>query len=326
MARIAYEKKKFAPATLQVIDAAIDILHEYDADGYDITLRQLFYQFVSRGLIPNKQTEYKRLGSIINDARMAGYIDWDLLVDRTRSLRRMSEWDSPADLIETATDQYRRKVWETQDTYVEVWIEKDALVGVIERPCNKWSVPYFSCRGYVSQSEMWGASQRLGRRLADDKKVLIIHLGDHDPSGVDMTRDINDRLRWFLMCDRFRHADHRGSTPSEVTGYIDDHFEVRRVALTMDQIRQYSPPPNPAKFTDSRARDYVAQYGHESWELDALDPADMAELIEEHIQSAIEPDAWNAAKAREKSEKSTLTSISDRWSDVEAFIENDEEN
>lgn len=182
MPQLAYIDKSFTRASMAVIDRANEICADYRRQGFDLTLRQLYYQFVARGLIANKDTEYKRLGNIINDARLTGMLDWDYIVDRTRNLRGLSHWATPSSVIDSAAYGYRTDRWASQPHYVEVWIEKDALVGVIAGACNRLDVPYFSCRGYTSQSELWGAAQRLIRRQTSGHDPIVIHLGDHDPS------------------------------------------------------------------------------------------------------------------------------------------------
>lgn len=297
---IEYVPRRFAEGSVAVIERAEAICNEYAAGGDQLTLRQLYYQFVARGFIPNRQTEYDRLGSIINDARLAGMIDWDHLEDRTRNLEELATWDSPAAIMRAAAESYREDAWARQSTYVEVWVEKEALAGVVARTADEWQVPYFSCRGYVSQSEMWRAGQRLGDKIEDGKEVLLLHLGDHDPSGIDMTRDIEARLQLFLEGDgRDAYA-----------------LEVRRIALTMAQVRQYNPPPNPAKFTDSRASDYVRRYGTSSWELDALDPPTLRALIATHIEDALDMDDWRTAQAETEQARRALTAASGRWREV----------
>src|SRR5229473_1094494 len=198
MPKIAYKSFNFRPATLAMIDKANEIIAEYAAQGFDLTLRQLYYQFVSRDLIPNTQKDYKNLGGIINDARLAGLIDWDTIVDRTRELRALSHWSSPSDIVETCARQFNVDRWAGQPYRPEVWIEKDALVGVFERVCGELDVPLLSCRGYTSQTEMWGAGQRLLKHIKNKQTPIIFHFGDHDPSGKDMSRDILDRLELFI--------------------------------------------------------------------------------------------------------------------------------
>ena len=165
----AFINKKFSAPSLSLINHANQIIREYARQGFTLTLRQLYYQFVSRALIPNKQTEYKRLGSVISDARLAGLIDWSATEDRTRYLRRLSTWDEPADIIDSAAHSYRIDMWARQPVAPEVWIEKDALVGVIQGVCEERRVPYFACRGYSSQSEQYSAGKRMEAALADGR-------------------------------------------------------------------------------------------------------------------------------------------------------------
>ena len=267
-------EKKFRPETLQVIEQANSIIREYSLQGYSLTLRQLYYQFVSRAMIPNTQRSYKRLGSIISDGRLAGLIDWSAIEDRTRGLKKLLHLDDPADAVQTIRDQYHIDMWENQEHRVEVWIEKEALTGVIAATCRELDVPYFACKGYVSQSEQYSAGMRARRTYSKSSQgVIILHFGDHDPSGIDMTRDNADRLRMF--------AGSKLISP-----------EVRRLALNMDQVEQYNPPPNPAKQTDSRFDDYAELYGEDSWELDALEPAVINELIREEVDDIRDPDQW----------------------------------
>jgi hypothetical protein len=292
--RIAYVEKTFRKSSLAVIQQANKILREYGAAGFDLTLRQLYYQFVARDLIPNTQKSYKRLGSIINDARLAGLIDWSYIVDRTRNLRALGHWDEPSDIIESAAASFRVDLWETQPYYCEAWIEKDALVGVLERICNELDIPFFSCRGYTSQSELWGAAQRIIRETGDGRSAVIFHLGDHDPSGIDMTRDITERFRMFGA-----------------------KVDVRRLALNMDQVEQYDPPPNPAKLTDSRCAGYMAEHGSSSWELDALNPSVISDLIRSNAEELIDEDAWKERKAAGERGRELLGACAGRWDEVE---------
>lgn len=331
--RIAYESKRFASETLDAIHQANLILNEYAEQGYDLTLRQLFYQHVARGLIPNTERSYKRLGSIVNDARLAGYIDWDSIIDRTRNVREVTHWRDPEHIINGAARSFRRALWEAQGDYVEVWIEKDALVGVIAGICSELDVPYFSCRGYTSQSEMWAASQRLLEPVKQGKHVTVLHLGDHDPSGIDMTRDIQDRLRTFIWQDFARWEFERDGIDIETASDVSvqasmsiaaDRLTIKRIALTMDQIRQYDPPPNPAKLSDSRAGGYVVEYGYESWELDSLEPAVLTELVRSNVTDLIDADAWDEVLAEEDDAKRLLAQASERWTEIVESLNGDE--
>lgn len=289
----AFITKRFNRASERLINSANEILEEYSASGYRLTLRQLYYQFVARGILANTQKNYKNLGSIVNDARLAGLIDWRHLEDRTRNLQSISWWDNPQQILNASASQFRVNLWENQPCYVEVWVEKEALAGVIERACQTYRLPFFSCRGYVSQSEMYDAANRFKEHTSAGRDVIILHLGDHDPSGIDMSRDIKARLTVF-----------------------NANVSLRRLALNMDQIEQYNPPPNPAKVTDSRFADYESLYGNESWELDALEPTVLDNLINAEVKEVLDRGEWARMERIEKKHKADLAKVASNWKDV----------
>lgn len=196
MPKIQYKEIAFRQKSLDLIELINGVIDEYSRQGYELTLRQAYYQLVARGYIENNERSYKNIGNLINDGRLAGLIDWNSITDRTRNLRYKSHWDKPQDVIYTAKYAYLLDKWEGQPNYVEVWVEKDALVDIVGQACEPIDTPYFSCRGYTSQSEMWTAAQRFICQKNRDSRY-IIHLGDHDPSGIDMTRDIQERLEMF---------------------------------------------------------------------------------------------------------------------------------
>ena len=302
--REVFVPKDFRKDSYAVIVAANKIIDEYREQGYRLTLRQLYYQFVARDLIANTMRSYKRLGSIINDARLAGLVDWSAIEDRTRNLESNPHWHDPESIIASAAHSYRIDKWDNQKFRVEVWIEKEALAGVIAGICRELDVDHFACRGYVSQSEQWAAGKRFARYVNDGQLPVVLHLGDHDPSGIDMTRDNDDRLAMFA-----RSRD----------------VEVRRLALNMDQVDQYNPPPNPAKLSDSRIHQYAARFGTESWELDALEPSVISDLIRGAVDEYRDMALWDETVEREQRERDTLFAVKDRWSEVAEFLEADDE-
>lgn len=294
----AYITKRFREESLRMIDLVNEVIDEYHVKGYDLTLRQVYYQLVAADLIPNSERSYKNLGTLINEGRLAGYIDWDAIIDRTRNLRGLRSDTNPEITIYQAARLYRLDKWKNQPYHVEVWVEKDALAGIVGQICNRLDVDFFSCRGYTSQSEMWRAAQRLKEFEDEGKETVILHLGDHDPSGIDMSRDITERLELF------------GARP-----------EFKRLALNMDQIDQYSPPPNPAKLSDSRAKGYIKKYGRSSWELDALKPETLDELINDNVTPYIDYSLLADTKERETEGQNLLEEVSDRWDEVKEFLE-----
>ncbi|MCL4867777.1 MAG: hypothetical protein KJ063_02315 [Anaerolineae bacterium] len=295
---------RFRAETLKRIDMANQIIRGYLAQGYRLTLRQLYYQHVARGLIENSERSYKQMGELINNGRLSGLIDWSAIEDRTRNLRGIYHRDDPAEAIQDAYRDFRLDKWENQPNRVEVWVEKDALVGILSRVCSRNDVNFFACRGYVSQSEMYDAARRVARYIRAGQDVTILHLGDHDPSGIDMSRDIRDRMVMFL----------------EGLGVY-----VNRLALNWEQIELYTPPPNPAKTTDSRFNSYAEQFGHESWELDALEPAVIDELIEENILALRDDSLWDEKREEEETYRQLLQETSERWADVVRYLQQDEE-
>ncbi len=292
-----FKEFNFRSGTLAVIAQANKIVVEYQADGYDLTLRQLYYQFVARDIIPNSQSEYNKLGTAINNGRLAGLIDWDAIKDRTRQMHRNYHEISPEKAIEYTAGCYAIDTRKDQDIYIEAWVEKEALVGVVERACRSIDIPWFACRGYVSQTAMYEAAMRCRSELRD--RVVILHMGDHDPSGVDMTRDNRDRMELFGV-----------------------DLTVKRIALNMDQVEEYSPPPNPAKLTDSRCADYIDRYGSESWELDALDPHTLNALICDAAAEHTDQAKQDALIEQQETEKGLLELASERWGDIVYLLDN----
>lgn len=276
--------KKFGSERSDLIEKANTIITEYQDAGYRLTLRQLYYQFVSRNWITNTERSYKNLGNCISDARLAGLIDWEAIEDRVRVPRMASEWNDVESLVESAIAAYRLPRWKGQDNYVELWVEKDALAGVLEPLSITYHVTLMVNRGYSSQSAMYESALRFKRaRNTTKAKLHLLYLGDHDPSGEDMVRDVADRLSTFGV-----------------------PVNVRKIALTMAQVEQYNPPPNPAKMSDSRAQAYVDQHGAESWEVDALPPNVLEELIRDAIEALFDADLMEEIKAREEKDKDAL--------------------
>jgi len=297
MPKIQYQDVALTAQKLAVVKVADAIIHEYQAQGFDLTLRQLYYQFVARGYLPNHQKSYKRLQDIVNDGRLAGLLDWTAIVDRTRNLVSQTHWGSPERAVKRVAGMYREDVWADQPYRVEVWIEKDALMGILDAVCPELDVPYFSCRGFNSQSEMWAAGRRMVTRAEHGQQTVVLHLADHDPSGIGMSHDIAKRLTMFTT----RHLK---------TANV---FTLRRIALNMKQVERYNPPPNFAKVTDPRYKKYRETYGESSWELDALDPAVLVRLVRRKVAKWVDAEKMSAAVARQEDARSQLQTVSGQW-------------
>lgn len=278
---LRYSPARLGAAKLDLISKLGPIVAEYENAGYAVSVRQIYYQMVSTGQLPNSPRSYDMVQGALNDGRMAGLISWTAIEDRGRNLRGLGYQTSVAGALRKTRAGYLRDLWADQPWRPEVWIEKDSLIGVIGGICNRLRVDFFSCHGYNSQSEQWAAGRRFAGYVQKGQRPIVLHLGDHDPSGVDMTRDNRDRLSMFA------------GTP----------VLVQRLALNMPQIEELSLPPFWAKVTDSRAAGYIAQYGDHAWELDALRPQYMEKIIEDAVRRLREPAEWEAAMARENEDQ-----------------------
>ncbi len=275
MATQAYEGKNFSEASLALIAQMVVIVDDYIDQGYRLTVRQLYYQLVARAVVENTEKSYKRITGLVNDAKLAGLMDWEAIEDRTREFIRRTRWQSPQDILRASSESFHMDMWHGQPRRAFVIVEKEALAGVLERACHALDTPLLAARGYPSGTVLREfAVGDVQEALNGGQAVTIIHLGDHDPSGIDMTRDLDERLRLFAE---------------------DDSVEIDRIALTRRQIKDQKPPPNPAKTTDSRFKAYRIEHGSESWELDALKPEYLDRLVRSRIQDCIEDqDAWDA--------------------------------
>lgn len=320
-----FQDCRIGPDRLEIIESANAVIERYQAMGYTLTLRQLYYQFVGNKLFPdtwideaynlknglqpdtkNTVKNYKRLGEIIGVGRLAGLIDWDAIEDRGRQPHRHPQWNNLDELVDAALFSYRLDRWVDQPCYVELWCEKDALSGVLEPVADEFHVHFMANKGYSSLSAMREAAKRfslgcgaglsgLSMRRTPRRPGVILYLGDHDPSGEDMVRDIKDRMQMFLGWRPLRH-----------NGKDLDMLQVLKVALTWDQIQEHNLPPDPAKLSDSRAKSYVEKYGEESWELDALPPNVLANMARDAIREFLDQDKMDAVIDREDLDKTRL--------------------
>lgn len=283
----------FSAASLKLIEICNTILEEYREQGYTLSLRQLYYQLVARDKVENTVKSYKRVGNLVSDARLAGMLDWGMIEDRGRESTMNAHWETPKSILESAAYSFKMDRWKGQHAYVEVFVEKDALSGILIPVCREMDVRFTANKGYSSSSAMYEASKRLARAGRAGLELHIIYLGDHDPSGIDMTRDIRERFGLFTR-----------------DGYP---FEVHRLALNYDQVELWQPPENPAKESDSRYEGYLQKFGESSWELDAVEPATLADLVREQIEYLIDEDAWQAVIDREAFYRDELNKLAEKY-------------
>jgi hypothetical protein len=289
MAKIMFVEHRFSSESESVLRLAHNILIEYGNKGYSLTLRQLYYQLVARGHIENSVRSYKRIGNLISDGRMAGLLDWNMIEDRNRETVCPSFWESPAEIIRTAAKSFRIDHWLGQPCYCEVMVEKDALSGILEPVCRELGIRFTANKGYSSSSAMFEAGKRFYNQSGKEK--YLFYLGDHDPSGIDMTRDVDDRIELFSF---------------------NSCVEIHRLALNMDQVNEWNPPKNPAKETDSRFANYLNEFGESSWELDAVKPEELERLVRDNVEKLIDWDLWNEKEELENEMIETLNGLADQ--------------
>lgn len=283
----AYRQDNLRASTLATIECINEVLADAERDGVAMSLRQVYYKFVKNAWIPNDDREYKKLGDALDAGRMNGLVSWTSIVDMNRSLYGTNTQEAPEQLLEGLDRKFHLDLWADQQWRPEVWVEKLGMLNVIAGICSRERVDYYACKGYNSQTMSWQAGRRLARYVQKGQRPIIFYAGDFDPSGLDMVRDVRERLELFV------------GVPVTVV----------HIALTMPQIEELKPPPNPAKLSDSRAGAYIAEHGRSSWEVDALEPTYLRDLIRTNVERLRDEDAWGRSLAREVAGKEWLRTI-----------------
>lgn len=286
-----YLPKTFHGRSQKMIEICDGIVSEFAEQGYKLTIRQIYYQLVARGHVENTVRSYENVQTLLNNARLAGLIDWDVIEDRTRDFIGRSHWYGVQSMLQSATDWYHENMWDEQDYLVFGVVEKEALAGIFEHLFHKWDVPVLPARGYPSATALREFAK--GRIMPASQQVVVLHFGDHDPSGIDMTRDLEERLSLF--------------TRERVS------IDFRRLALNMDQIEELSPPPYPCKVKDSRTSGYQNLYGDDTWELDALSPKYLENLIDLTVEPLVDWDQWHATERRIERRRAVLQKMTDNY-------------
>jgi len=234
-----YRRKNMHRKTIELIEAAYNVLAEY----HPMTVRQVYYQLVSRHVIENKPSEYQKVSRILTDSRKNQFIPWQWIEDRVRQPRTVSMWQDLPDFMGTVKHAYRKDIWNDQPVYLEVWLEKDALSGVFADITERYGITLVVGRGYNS----WSAYKEAASRFAIDKPAFILYFGDFDPSGEDIVRALRESLDFF-----------------------ETSPEIIKVALTLEDVKEYNLPPDFAKKTDTRSKAFIKKNGDMAVELDSL--------------------------------------------------------
>ena len=284
--KIKYQEDNFYRKTRILIDGINAILESYSAREIKLTVRQIYYQCVTKGFIKNNDSEYKKIVTLVKRGRLAGLIDWDLVEDRTRFLRICSHWANPAEILAACADQYRIDTRATQPYYIECWIEKDSLVGILETVAHRLDVPCYSCRG---ESSVTALREAAGRLKHTGRKNVILYAGDHDPTGLEIPENAEKYLRLF-------GAD----------------FTLKRIGITLSQVKELNLLPFMAKEKDPNFKTYITKTGlTDAWELDALPPEFLMNLYESEINALTDFEKLHEMQNREKRDKSTLFELAE---------------
>lgn len=316
MSREAFkESLHMSPSNKKLLGTVNEILDEYKSEGYILTLRQAYYQLVSRDIIPNTTKEYAKLSILLTKGRMAGIVDWAAIEDRGRQPKIPYYVAGVRDALDDTYSQYRIDRQKDQKTYVEVCVEKDALSSIFYRVTEEYHVRLMVNKGYSSCSAMYAVYQRILNAYRNGaNNCTILYFGDHDPSGIDMIRDVNERVGEMLMNGDYRYLI--DEKLEEVGGEDVEHiFQVKQLALNMKQIRKYSPPENPAKITDPRAKGYIERFGNKSWELDALKPQVLAKLCTDGIEEEIDTELYQEMVEKEEAQKEVIKEFMENYNE-----------
>jgi len=286
-------RRKFSWTPLQVdkLNKVIAILNELKAYR-PLTLRQVYYQLVGKGYIENKVSEYGMLSRLLKQARLDGYIPWEWIEDRVRAYHDLTGWGGADSFIKASLEQflrgYSRDLLQSQEVYLEIWIEKDALSSIFTRVARPYTIPVVVCRGFSSVSFLNDYKKRL--EYCQGQRPILLYFGDFDPSGVEMLKAMEITLQEEL----------------EVEG-----IEFKRVALLREHIAEHHLPHSPEalKKTDSRAFKHIAEYGELAVELDALRPDILEAKIREAIEGEIDLELYASELETQEQEQDKLARL-----------------
>jgi len=281
MTAAIYEAKR-QRATKAEVEARREALLDIIDDGKPMTVRQVFYQATVRGLVQKAETGYSKVQTDLTLMRRDGSLPYDWLADNTRWQRKPNTFDSVEDALRETARFYRKNLWRDADAYVEIWLEKDALSGVIYPVTSMYDVPLMVARGYASLSFLFSAAEYINTL---DVPACIYHLGDFDPSGVNAGEKIEETLR-------------------ELAPDADIVFE--RIAVTEEQITDWDLPTRPTKASDTRARTFSSAL---SVELDAIEPNQLRALVQETIERHLPAEQFEVLKTAEESEREMISRL-----------------
>jgi hypothetical protein len=276
-----------AKASLDLIEKMSVIAEE----AQPITGRGVGYKLFTAGLIPSMATsDMARVYRLLKEARERGLIPWDWIVDETRALEKVSTWGDPEEYVEAVSRSYRRDFWKLQPVRVEVWSEKGTIRGVLDPVLDRYGVGFRVMHGFSGATTVHDVAED-----DDGRDLIVLYVGDYDPSGLCM-------------------SEH--DLPNRLEKYDGDHVVLNRIALCREHLTGLPSFPASNKKKDPRYRWFVDNYGTRCWELDALDPNDLRDIVREAIEVEIEPEAWARCATVEKAERESLRMVLDSWGDA----------
>jgi hypothetical protein len=276
---------------------------------HPMTLRQLFYRLVSAGTLKNAQAEYKRLGHVMTRLREDGQVPLIWIVDHVRSTLKPSSWSGLADYADAVRGCYRKDFWASLDYHVEVFVEKDAIAGTIEQVTEEHDIRLHVCRGYASLSFV-GEIATVWERVR--KPIFAYYLGDYDPSGFDIERDLREKLERYSGKTWFRKPvlPQYALDPEGADGTT---FCWQRLAVRREDFSAHNLICLPVKGKDKRSPGFVREHGTACAEVDALPPSELRRRVQAAIDSHIDVERWNRLLEVERLEQETLATMLKTW-------------
>lgn len=269
--------------SLKLLEQVQEIIKSYD---FALTLRQIYYQLVSKQIIANRQNLYQGLSRLCVIGRNNGILDEESFADRLRQVDKPSSWTDIDDFMNAVRQSYCKDKWENQDNYIEIWIEKDALRNVLTDVTYPYDVNLMVARGQLSRTEVYKTYCRHEQQLKRGKKCYLFYAGDFDPSGLSIYHSLVERIAGY--------------------GDYGRYITFNRIALTPEQIEKYGLPSDPAKKTDPSYKRFVSEYGNNVVELDALPPDVLRNLVKVCIEKHLDLGLFEQVQKKELEEQAEL--------------------
>ena len=272
--------------SLKLLEQVQEIIKSYD---FALTLRQIYYQLVAKQIIPNQQSQYRKLSHLCVAGRDEGILPEDAFADRLRQIDKPNSYLDLDDFMNTVRRSYRKDKWQDQAAYVEVWTEKDALRSVLTEITYSYDVNLMVVRGQASRTAIYESYERFAEKIDEGKDCFLYYAGDFDPSGLSIYHSLVDRIRSF--------------------GDAGEYISFKRIALTSEQIEEYNLPSDPAKQKDPNCKRFIDEYGDGVVELDSLPPDVLRSLVKKCIEKHLDHGLFEQVQEVESEEQVKLQTL-----------------